>query len=273
MHANLFMDTVANNQLGYTKKQIDQAINARRLHQELGWPSTQDLKLYIKTNVLKNCKVTVEDVDRAEYIYGKPTPILQGKMTNSKQRTKNIVRTQPPHGLTKEQCRVNLFIDIMYVNRIPFLLCKSDGIVNHRKVFFLSSRGKIKIYKRLKLIRLMYEKRGFKVNIIHADNEFDFNEVKSSFPNSTWEICARGEHVPTIEREIRSVKDRCRPMCHAIPFNRYTKLMTIHLVISAVKWINSFPSKNMTGLSLSPSNILEGKGDIDVSVKRVTFGS
>ena len=267
------MNTVANNQLGYTKKQIDQAINARRLHQELGWPSTQDLKLYIKTNVLKNCKVTVEDVDRAEYIYGKPTPTLQGKMTNSKQRTKNIVRTQPPHGLTKEQCRVNLYIDIMYVNRIPFLLCKSDDIVNHRKVFFLSSRGKIKIYKRLKLIRLMYEKRGFKVNIIHADNEFDFNEVKSSFPNSTWEICARGEHVPTIERDIRSVKDRCRPMCHAIPFNRYTKLMTIHLVISAVKWINSFPSKNMTGLSLSPSNILEGKGDIDVSVKRVPFGS
>ena len=273
VHVNLFMNTITNNKLGYNKKQIDRAIKARQLHQELGWPSTQDLKKYIKTNYLKNCKVTVDDVDRAELIYGKPTPILQGKMTRTTQSAKNIIRNDLPHNITKEQRHVNMFIDIMFVNKIPFLLCKSDGIVNHCQAHFLSSRGKANIFKKLNLVRRMYEKRGFQIDVVRADNEFDFNEVKSSFPNSTWEICAKGEHVPIIERAIRSVKDRCRPMCHSIPFTRYTKLMTVHLVLSAIKWINSFPAKNMDNAILSPSNILEGKGDIDLNIKRIPFGS
>ena len=36
----LLLSTVEENKKNYTQKQIDKAILARRLHQELGWPSS-----------------------------------------------------------------------------------------------------------------------------------------------------------------------------------------------------------------------------------------
>ena len=97
----------------------------------------------------------------------------------------------------------------MFVNRIPFLLVKSEGI-NHTFAHRLRNRTKTNIAKSLQYIKNKYEKRGFKIKVIYADNEFDHDVIKSVLPGATFDICAAGEHVSAIERCVRTVKDRCR---------------------------------------------------------------
>ena len=88
-----------------------------------------------------------------------------------------------------------------------------------------------------------------------------------------FEIYAAGKHVPAIERCIKTIKDRCLCMCHLVPFKRYTKLMIIHLVITCVKWLKRFPIDGGISKTLSPENILDGTGNPDLSIKRITLGA
>ena len=82
------LNSVPNNIKNYSKRQVERAIVARKVHHLIGWPSTQKYKSYVQNNLLKNSDVTVKDINRAEDIFGKPTPILKGKSVkkNNKQR-------------------------------------------------------------------------------------------------------------------------------------------------------------------------------------------
>ena len=54
--------------------------------------------------------------------------------------------------------------------------------------------------------------------------------------------CAsKKEHVPEIESFIQTVKERVRSAQATIPFKRIYKLMIVHLVASAIFWLNAFP--------------------------------
>lgn len=79
--------------------------------------------------------------------------------------------------------------------------------------------------------------------------------------------------MPVVERAVRTVKDRVRSLCYSVPFKQFPKLMTIHLVVGAVKWINRFPSKGGISDTLSASKIIEGTSDPDIGIKRVPFGT
>ena len=163
-------------------------------------------------------------------------------------------------------------IDILFINRIPFLICISEGLsfIHIRR---LKSRSKSNIANALKLIKKQYNARGFSINVIKADNEFDTEDISTVFPSAIFEICAANEHVPIVERCIRTLKERCRSVCHSTPFNRYPVVMITQLVISCVRSINMFPPKDGISQSLSPSAIVEGKDFLDANVNRVPFGT
>ena len=76
-----FLQTVHNNSQLYTKKEIKGARNARTLQAQIGWPSTTQFLSILASNSIRNCSVTIDDVNRALHIFGPPVPLLQGKMT------------------------------------------------------------------------------------------------------------------------------------------------------------------------------------------------
>ena len=79
-----FVNTVSENKEGFTKRQIKGAETARTLYATLSYPSMKDFKWVIRSNQIKDCPVTVQDVDVALKIWGKNIAALKGKTTRSK---------------------------------------------------------------------------------------------------------------------------------------------------------------------------------------------
>ena len=63
--------TVAENRQNYSSQQFEQAKEAHKLYHNVGAPTVDKFKLILQSNMIKNCPVTIEDVDIAEDIWGK----------------------------------------------------------------------------------------------------------------------------------------------------------------------------------------------------------
>jgi hypothetical protein len=55
------------------------------------------------------------------------------------------------------------------------------------------------------------------------------------------------------------VKERCRATRHGLPFDRIPKLLTIYIVLNAVKQLNFFPTKGGVSDTYSPKTIMSGE--------------
>ena len=75
------LNTVPNNKLFFTKRQIKNSETARHLQQCIEWSSSDAFKKYLSKNIINNRKVGMDDIQRGLKIYGPPEPLLSGKMT------------------------------------------------------------------------------------------------------------------------------------------------------------------------------------------------
>ena len=75
------LNTVPNNKLFFTKRQIKNSETARHLQQCIEWSSSDAFKTYISKNMINNSKVGMNNIQRGFEIYGPPEPLLSGKMT------------------------------------------------------------------------------------------------------------------------------------------------------------------------------------------------
>ena len=255
-----FLGTVSENKQGFTKRQIAGAEAARALYTTLCHPSMKDFKWVIRSNQIKDCPVTVEDVDVATKIWGKNIAALKGKTTRSTPSPVAPDFVKVPAELLKLHKEVFLTIDIFFVNKIPFFLSLSRKIcftaVNH-----LANRTVPEIFKAFKEIYQYYLQRGFRITTVHADGEFEpLAALIQALPGGpTVNLASAHEHVPEIERRIRVVKERCRASRHTLPFKRIPKLLTIYIVFNVVKLLNFFPTKGGISDSLSPKTIMSGE--------------
>ena len=85
-------------------------------------------------------------------------------------------------------------------------------------------------------------------------------------------IYGRGEHVPPIERSVRTIKERSRSTCSGLPFKRITILMVRSLIEAITEVLDAFPSKNGISDTLSPATIVEGKPKFDFGRAMIPFG-
>ena len=266
-----FLSTVDDNKSLFTSRQIKGAEAARQLQERIGWPSVKDFKRYLNTNSIINSPVTADDVERAEYIFGPALPLLQGKMTTKSSRFRAPPPVMPSPILDFHKV-VELFVDFLYVNKMPFLHTKSSNI-NFLTIQHFGSRRANEIIQGLQTVIDLYSKRGFEVSTIHGDNEFNIGNLIAAVRPILMQIYARGEHVGRAERSIRTIKERCRCICHSIPFKRYTRLMTTSLLDHVVACLNSFPSNDGISDTLSPAAIVVGRSNIDANAPMIEFGA
>ena len=70
--------------------------------------------------------------------------------------------------------------------------------------------------------------------------------------------CVAGEHVPEIERFIRTLKDRTRSAYNILPFRNLPRVLLVHLLKSCTLWLNAFPAADGVSSVHSPCFLLTG---------------
>ena len=266
------LSTVAQNKSMYTKEQISRAEAAVNLQELIGWPGIEFFKKLVSKNLILNCKINIDDIERSIKIYGTPEPLLQGKMTAPTQAIHNAQTTNVPAEFMDIHKHVHLYVDICYINKLAFLVTRS-GNINFITMNHLKNKTKEIICKMLLKVKNLYTTRGFEISHVYADNEFEVELIRDQMQPSALHICAANEHVPKIERLIRTIKERARCICHAVPYNRYTKLMTQSLAHTVTQWLNAFPTSTGVVNDLSPANIIQGKLNPDFNRNRIHFGA
>ena len=136
------------------------------------FPSVKTYLDIVDNDLLKNCPVTRSDVIAAEDIFGPNVDALQGKTTRTKP---NIIRTMfqdVPQTIMTAHRHVTITGDLMFVNRIPFLVTRSRIIKFGTVDNVLSTKIPV-LLASLKPVISIYRKRGFRVRIMLMDGQFE----------------------------------------------------------------------------------------------------
>ena len=107
-------------------------------------------------------------------------------------------------------------------------------------------------------IRQLYDTRGFRVENIHGDNEFNKEIIKNSQLPALFQIYGKYEHVGLTKRSNSTVKNKTSTMTHAAPYKIMPNVMTIGLVMGDIKWLNAFPSATGVSKTMIPATIVLG---------------
>ena len=263
---------VEQNKTLYTKRDVAGADTARNLQHIIGWPSNNFYHHIVNNNLINNSPISTYDIHRANKIYGPASPLLKGKMTCVKPLTTKTAQIPTPQHILNNYPYLDIFCDFFFVNSHPFLLTTSSKI-NFLTTQTGENRTKSSIIKGLQNVYNTYSQRGFNISSFHADNEFDMNDLRDALKPATLEIYGAEEHVGSIEREVRTVKERTRAMCHSLPYQSYPKLMTTSLVEYVIFWLNAFPSKTGASNTISPAAIVTGAPKPDFNLKYIPFGA
>ena len=111
-------------------------------------------------------------------------------------------------------------IDIIFINKIPFVMTTSRNIQFSMAELVKDMKNNTLVTSIEQVIQT-YQTRGFRIKAILADGQFKHIQQIIEQKGIMLNICAANEHVPEIERYIRTVKERVRGIATTLPFERY----------------------------------------------------
>jgi hypothetical protein len=136
----------------------------------------------------------------------------------------------------------------MFVNKVPFFVTISREI-KFGTVESIPNRQVTTIKNCLTKVMQLYSGRRLIVGAILADHEFEL--IRPWYPNLN--TTTADEHVPDIERHIRTVKERTRSTYTMLPYRHLPRIALVPLVKNAVFWLNAFPTND--GVSTYPHTL------------------
>ena len=197
----------------------------------------------------------------AKEILGTSKYAIQGKTTSTRPDAVGDVlqAAELPPTIMEYYKDVELSIDVLHVNRIPFLATLSKSI--HYSTMDALDNMKIPTVEHvIETVIHAYAVRGFHVKVIHVDIQFKALLDREKLPVRT-NIVSRGEHVPEIERYIRVLKERARcyfAILDEVEIYTLPRQMVIHLMITVNFYMNTFVWRKGVSQILPPITIVTG---------------
>ena len=254
----VMVNTVAENEEGYTKHQLQEAKVAREVQAVVGSPSTKDLKTMLDSNQIMNCPVTLEHVDRAERIYGPSLANLKGKTVRKKPESVVSDYVAVPKEVVEANKDVAVAADLFFINKNPFLATISERIkLTTGK--YIPNRSTEQLLKGLTEVKALYTSRGFNLRTTLMDGEFKVLRTAMMELGITLNTTAANEHSPYIKRQIRVIKERVRAIKHTLPFKVIPLIMLVEMVYFCIFWLNAFPPKSGVSTLHGPRKIVTGQ--------------
>ena len=100
-----------------------------------------------------------------------------------------------------------------------------------------------------------YKARSFHVCNILADSSFECIRNWLSEIGIALNITSRNEHLPEVERYIRTIKEQMRAITNTLPFKKYPPRLIAEMVYNVVFWMNSFPAKDGVHMTIRPRTL------------------
>jgi hypothetical protein len=116
--------TIQKNFEGFTRREVEDAIRARRLQGMLGWPTDAVYEGMVCDKLIDNCPVTPSDIKNAHTIIAG----LRGRTVRRKPDRVVPDLVTIPRDLVLLHKSIVLTADIMFVNGWPFLLTRSRRV-------------------------------------------------------------------------------------------------------------------------------------------------
>ena len=249
----VMVTTVAERADKYSQRAIQGARTARRFQNIVMRPGKRDM-MDIAITHLRDCPIKRSDIAAAEDIFGPNLGSLKGKTVWRPNPHVAMGIDGVPPEIIKVHRSLILAMDIMFINKIAFFVTTSRNL-KFGTVEALPNRQIPTIIQCLKSVIALYRHRGFEISAIMADNEFE--AIRPQFPMLN--CAAANEHVPEVERFIRTIKDRVRSTYRMLPYRRIPRTMLIHLTKNSVFWLNAFPARDGVSSKYSPRYIMTGQ--------------
>jgi hypothetical protein len=225
----------------------------------MGHPSVADLKAALRMNLIRDVPVTTKDIEIAEKIFGPDISSLKGKTTRKKPVPVIEDYVEIPRELIAAQQNVTLCADAMKVNGLWFLTTISRNLY-YRTAQHVAKRDSGVYTTAFESVMAVYNRGGFQIRRIHADNEFrPLMETMANKHGIAMNYANPQEHVPEAERNNRVIKERVRAAYYRLPYTRLPRILVMTLVSEAAKKLNFFPSKYGISKYYSPRMIVHGK--------------
>ena len=250
--------TVANNASIYTHADYSHALLARKTQQIIGRPSMRDYIRYVENNLIPNFPVTRRDIVAAEHIFGPDIGSLKGKTTRRRPIVVGLYDDTPiPPGVMEQYHDIILVVDVLYVNKLHFIATISRYI-RFGTVEFLRNQKSTTLSEHIKQVNQLYQQQGFRPIYALMDGQFDPLRGDLAEMGLQLNTVSNDEHVPEIERQIRSLKERTRAIYGTLTFRKIPRRLIIEMLYAANYWLNMFPHKGVISPTMSPRTLLTG---------------
>jgi hypothetical protein len=209
-------------------------------------------------NRILNCNVTGQDIINAEDIFGPEIGSFKGKtgrMASDMVRYGGLVPI--PASIMAHNRKIILCADVMKVNKMPFLVSISRAI-KFGTVAWLKNAKADSIMKHIKDIHKIYVKRGFILEIVEVDCQFEPLRGELVELGITLNKGSREEHVPVAERRIWTVKERCRSIYNTLRLTKLRGMLVIQMVSACNFWLNIYPPKDGVSRKINPRELITG---------------
>lgn len=245
--------TVSQRLQTYSKREQTGISKVLDLQRSLGYPSRKEIANAIRNGVIIDCPITIDDIQRTEYVYGRSVPELKGKSVKPKNADYNIVK------IDKNTDEYQLmYCDIMYINNTSFIVSVIKPM-NLLLCSYCDNMRNAKNYGDLIMSHVdILRSQQFIVDKVYIDEERGMIGCKQLLSQNGIEliIAAKGDHVGTAERAIRVIKDRCRCILSELPW-RIPVSWTKYIVFYTCNRINALP-RLVSGTMCSPRELFRG---------------
>ena len=251
------IETVDGNKLQFSNRDVQRADELRRFEEVAAFPSRDTMRRAINKNVIKDSPHTLRDLNITHRIHGRSRHAIQGKRTRRRNTEVEVIENIPvPRSLREYYSAITLCADVMFINKNPVLITVSRHL-HYSTATMLRSTKLNDLETALNEVIKEYHYREFQVKHLLIDKQFE--GLSNRFTGVQLNSVSRDEHVPEVERLIRTIKERCRCFFSIIPFAKIPHRMAIELVYTCVFYINAFPWISGPEKTLSPFTIVQGR--------------
>ena len=148
--SNMVSKTTENSK-GYTQCKFENSKIARRLYHIVGFPTINNFKHILGQKIIRNCPVTIDNVNISKKNYGANIGALKGKTTQNRPTHVNNYLVDVPLELIKPQREIIYCIDIMYVNNM-LMLTGIDRSLRYCILVPLTSRVTEELYRAIDVV-------------------------------------------------------------------------------------------------------------------------